>query len=93
MLQFYPMKAKKTGKRKVKVLEENKRIYKKIGNRIKALRVDAGYSNLEKFAFTNEITRSQYANWETGQDMLLSSILRITKAHGITLQEFFAGIE
>lgn len=87
------MKAKKTGRTKAKPLDKNKQVYIKIGKRIKELREGAGYTNLEKFAFTHEITRSQYANWETGQDMLLSSVLRIANAHGLTLQEFFAGIE
>lgn len=92
-MQFYPMKAKKTGKPKVRALDNNQKVYEKIGNRIKQLRVDAGYTNAEKFAFENEITRSQYANWEKGQDMKISSILRITAIHDLNLKEFFAGIE
>lgn len=93
MLQFYPMKSKKSGKGRPKPLEDDQKIFKKIGNRIKELRLDAGYTNAEKFAFQHDITRSQYANWEKGQDMLTSSILRIAKAHGISIQEFFAGLK
>jgi transcriptional regulator with XRE-family HTH domain len=87
------MKAKRPDKGKPVKLEDNQKVYEKIGNHIKTLRLAAGYSNAEKFAFENEITRSQYANWEKGQDMKVSSLLRITQAHGITIQQFFAGIE
>jgi transcriptional regulator with XRE-family HTH domain len=87
------MKTKQPGKGRTKRLDDDQKTFRKIGKRIKQLRIDAGYTNAEKFAFEHEITRSQYANWEKGQDMLTSSILRIARAHGITLQEFFAGIE
>lgn len=87
------MPGKKTNRKKIEPLEENQQVYEKIGIHIKALRLKAGYSNAEKFAFEHKITRSQYANWEKGQDMKVSSLLRITQAHDITLQEFFAGIE
>jgi transcriptional regulator with XRE-family HTH domain len=87
------MNSKQPSKGKAKRLEDDQKVFKKIGKRIKQLRVDAGYSNAEKFAFEHEITRSQYANWEKGQDMLTSSVLRIARAHNLTLKEFFAGIE
>lgn len=87
------MKAKGPGKGKDKRLDDDQKTFKKIGNRIKQLRIDAGYTNAEKFAFEHDITRSQYANWEKGQDMLTSSIIRIARAHNLTLPEFFAGIE
>ncbi len=93
ILQFYPMKTKNVGKRKIKELKESKDLIKKIGKHIKTLRIKAGYSNAEKFAFEHDFTRSQYANWESGQDMLSTSLNRIAKAHNMTLSEFFAGIE
>lgn len=93
MLHIYPMNSKKPAKTKKGKVDSNQKTYDKIGKRIKELRVAAGYTNAEKFAFENEITRSQYANWEKGQDMKISSILRITQAHGVTFQEFFKGIE
>jgi DNA-binding transcriptional regulator YiaG len=93
IVQFYAMSERKQNNRKAKVLESNEQVYAKIGKRIKDLRLKAGYSNAEKFAFENEITRSQYAMWEKGQDMKISSLLRITRAHDITINEFFEGIE
>jgi transcriptional regulator with XRE-family HTH domain len=87
------MSERKSTKRKAKQLDSNEQVYQKIGKRIKDLRLKAGYSNAEKFAFENEITRSQYAMWEKGQDMKISSLLRITRAHNLTLDEFFADIQ
>jgi transcriptional regulator with XRE-family HTH domain len=87
------MTGRKTTNRKAKALNSDEQIYEKIGKRIKSLRQQAGYTNAEKFAFEFEITRSQYANWEKGQDMKLSSLLRILKAHNITLQQFFEDFE
>jgi hypothetical protein len=80
-------------KKKAKTLDTDQRVYKKIGNRIKQLRLAAGYTAADKFAYEHEIGRSQYANWEVGQDMLISSLLRITKAHGISIDEFFEGVK
>ena len=93
MVQFYPMKSSKIGKRKISELKESKELVKKIGKRIKGLRDEAGYTNAEKFAFEFDFTRSQYTAWEGGKDMLITSIYQVAKAHGITLAEFFAGIE
>lgn len=87
------MKTKRGAKGKASKLDNDQLLYEKIGKRIKALRLAAGYTNAEKFAFEHEITRSQYANWEKGQDMKVSSLNRIAQAHGITIQDFFAGIE
>jgi transcriptional regulator with XRE-family HTH domain len=87
------MSERKTNNRKAKILDTDEQVYEKIGKRIKELRIEAGYSNAEKFAFENQITRSQYAMWEKGQDMKVSSLLRITRAHNITLDDFFAGIK
>lgn len=79
--------------RKGKSLDTDQQVYEKIGKRIKELRLKAGYTAADKFAYENEIGRSQYAAWEAGQDMKVSSILRITKAHRITLIDFFSGMK
>jgi transcriptional regulator with XRE-family HTH domain len=73
-------------------LNENQLNYQKIGNRIRQLRIKAGYSSAEKFAYEYDISRTQYARYELGADMRISSILKIAAAHNITLHEFFKGI-
>jgi transcriptional regulator with XRE-family HTH domain len=87
------MSERKTNNRKGKSLDTDEQVFQKIGKRIKDLRLKAGYSNAEKFAFENEITRSQYAMWEKGQDMKVSSLLRIARAHNMTLTELIVGID
>lgn len=89
IVQFCGMSARKSTNRKANQLDSNEQVYEKIGKRIKDLRLRAGYSNAEKFAFENDITRSQYAMWEKGQDMKISSLLRIARAHNITIDDFF----
>jgi Helix-turn-helix. len=73
-------------------IDESEEMLKKIANRIKQLRIKAGYSSLEKFAYEHEISRTQYARYEKGEDMRLTSLMRIVAAHGMTLQEFFKGV-
>lgn len=80
-------------KRRAKLLDTDQQVYEKIGKRIKELRLKAGYTAADKFAYENEIGRSQYAAWEAGQDMKISSVLKIAKAHRITLNDFFSGIK
>lgn len=62
---------------------------KNLGERIKTLRKNSGFSNYEQFAFTHEINRSQYGRYENGEDMRFSSLLRVLKALDISLEEFF----
>lgn len=63
---------------------------KKLGKRIKQLRIGKGYSNYETFAYENNIPRSQYGRYEQGYDLRFSSLLRIIKALDISVAEFFS---
>jgi hypothetical protein len=45
-------------------LLKNQEDLKKLGNRIKALRVKAGFSNYEYFAYKHEIPRAQFGRYE-----------------------------
>jgi transcriptional regulator with XRE-family HTH domain len=85
------MSTKKLNK-SIESLDENQLNYKKIGNRIRQLRIKAGYSSAEKFAYEYEISRTQYARYELGADMRISSLLKIAAAYNMTLHEFFKGV-
>lgn len=87
------MKTQKSAKEKADLLKKNQTDYKKIGKRIKALRIEAGYSALEDFAHEHEIPRAQYGRYEQGVNMKFSSLLPILRVHKLSMQEFFAGIE
>jgi len=63
---------------------------KKIGERIRALRIARGHSNFEKFAYEHDISRSQLWRYESGEDFRFSSFLRILQALNVELPEFFS---
>jgi transcriptional regulator with XRE-family HTH domain len=66
--------------------------YKRLGERIKKLRKAAGYNSYDLFAFEIHMSRSQYANYEKGMDMRLSTLRRLAEVHGITVDELLKGI-
>lgn len=61
-----------------------------LGKRIKELRTSQGYTSQEKFAYQHGFNRTQYARYETGQDITFSNLVRLSIAFGITLEEFFS---
>lgn len=63
---------------------------KKLGERIKALRIERGYSSYEYFAYEHGISRAQFGRYEQGQDLRFSSLVRICNAFNLTLSDFFA---
>ena len=62
----------------------------KIGAKIKKLRIEAGYTSYEDFAWENELNRVQYWRMEKGSNFTINSLLKILDVHRLTLEEFFA---
>ncbi len=62
---------------------------KKLGKRIKQLRIEKGYTSYEYFAYEHNISRAQFGRYERGEDLRFSSLLKVTNALGISLEEFF----
>ena len=60
---------------------------KKISERIRQLRIDAGYTSYETFANEKNLPRMQYWRAETGANLTLQTLLKIADAHGIGLSE------
>ena len=75
---FYYMKGK------------GKEALKKLGDRIKQLRIKKGYTSYEYFAYDHNISRAQFGRYEKGQDLRMSSLIKIVNAFGISLKEFFS---
>ena len=75
-----------------KSVKYQKRI-QKIGEKIKRLRKDAGYSSYETFAFDNELPRVQYGRLEKGVNFQITTLLRVLDIHKISLEDFFKGIK
>lgn len=62
----------------------------KIGNRLRKLRIEKGYTNYEQFAFQHDIARAQYGRYERGGDMRISTLIKVLNALDITLEDFFS---
>ncbi len=60
-----------------------------LGNRLRELRIEKGFSNYEQFAFEHNLPRAQYGRYEQGQDLRFSSLLKVLKALDISLEDFF----
>ena len=70
--------------------EEIKVELSKLAVRLKYFRLKRGYSNYEKFAFSNDISRTQYGRYEKGQDIRYSTLLKLLKALDVSAEEFFS---
>lgn len=63
---------------------------KKLGNRIKQLRIAKGYSSYEYFAYDHNISRAQFGRYEKGQDLRYSSLLKVIAAFEMSVSDFFS---
>jgi len=66
---------------------------KNIGAKLKELRIKAGYSSSESFAFDNNIPRVQYGKMERSVNFKIATLMRILDAHKMTMEEFFKGLK
>lgn len=68
----------------------NDKALKKIGSRLKSLRKAKGYSNPDKFAYENDLNRSQYGKYESGNtNLTIGTLINILNKLEIGLSEFF----
>jgi transcriptional regulator with XRE-family HTH domain len=67
-------------------------LIKKVGARFKELREKRGYTNYEKFANAKDIGRAQYGRYEKGEDLRLSSLIKVARALEVSLEELFKGL-
>lgn len=65
-------------------------VLKQLGDRIRKLRIEKGYSSHETFAYENDINRAQYSRYERGEDLRFSTLIKIVQALGMTMEEFFS---
>lgn len=64
---------------------------KKLGDRLKTVRIKKGYTSVERFAFDNELSRVLYSNYENGTgNITYKNLLKVTKALDISLKDFFS---
>ncbi|MDL5051488.1 hypothetical protein QQ054_36395 [Oscillatoria amoena NRMC-F 0135] len=73
--------------------EQQNQTLQAIADKIKKLRIEKGYTSYRNFADDHDIEPKQYWKLEEGKvDFRISSLLRIVEIHGITMEEFFSGI-
>lgn len=73
-----------------KVIIEDDEYLKRLGKRLKELRIKKGYTNYEYFAYENNIGRAQYGKYETGGNIQFDTLIKILKALDINLKDFFS---
>jgi transcriptional regulator with XRE-family HTH domain len=87
------MAGTKKSKKAAKKIDEPQQIPEKVAARLRALRLQRGYTSYEQFALDNDLNRSLYGKYERGADMRISTLIRLCAALDITPDEFFKGIK
>lgn len=69
-------------------------ILRRLGERIREIRIKRGFKSQEEFADYCKLHRTFVGHLETGRkDFRLTTVIRVTEALGVTLEEIFAGLE
>ena len=69
-------------------------ILRRLGERIREIRVQRGFKSQEEFADYCKLHRTFVGHLETGRkDFRLTTIIRVAEALGVTMGELFAGLE
>jgi transcriptional regulator with XRE-family HTH domain len=74
----------------MKTAEEYQR---KMGLRIRELRIKAGFTNSEYFAYENDINKRTMSKAEKGGNINTETLFRILLALHVSPEEFFKGIK
>ena len=73
--------------------EEFSLVINSVGQKLKTLRINAGYKSYEVFAWDNNMSRIQYWKMEKGINCTLKSLYKVLKIHNLTYKEFFDSLE
>ena len=69
-------------------------ILKRLGQRIREIRIQRGFASQEAFADYCKMHRTFLGHLETGRkDFRLTTVIRVAEALGVTLSDLFAGVE
>jgi transcriptional regulator with XRE-family HTH domain len=60
-----------------------------IATKLKALRVEKGFSSYEQFAHEFDLDRKQYWRVENGANITINTLIKIVALHHLTLVQFF----
>lgn len=74
----------------MKAKETEKEVLIRLGVRIKALRVNAGFHSQETFSYASGVPKAQYSRYEKGSNITMLSLQKILKFHKISWENFFS---
>lgn len=78
---------------KKQVAEELDPRMQQVARKLKELRIAAGYTSYEAFAFDHDLPRVGYGRHEKGSNITLKSLLRLLDIHRVSLAAFFADLD
>jgi len=71
--------------------EPVEKILEDIGDRLRQLRKERGYSSAESFAYDHDLPRVHYWRIESGKvNVTIQSLHKILAIHRLTLEDFFS---
>ncbi|MEQ9404801.1 MAG: helix-turn-helix transcriptional regulator [Cyclobacteriaceae bacterium] len=57
---------------------------------MRQLREKTGYTSYETFAYEKGLPRAQYGRYEKGENLKYSNLIKVIKALGVSIDEFFS---
>ena len=70
--------------------KDEQKMLRLLGDRIRELRIEKGFTNYEHFAYENNISRTQYGKYETGSNLQILTLHKLLKGFDISIEEFFS---
>lgn len=71
-------------------LIRNKEALKKLGNRLREIRISQGHKSAEAAANKYEVNRVQYARYEAGKNIEYLTLVDLLSKMEVPIQEFFS---
>lgn len=69
--------------------EYEKEKFKRIGERLRTLRKERGYSGYDTFALQNNLQRTTYLKMEQGKGFQMATLIKVLRIYDMTFEEFF----
>ncbi|AKQ46426.1 hypothetical protein TH63_13610 [Rufibacter radiotolerans] len=72
-------------------MKSEEEVLKAIGERLKAIRIQKGYTSYEAFALDHDLGRMQYWRLETGKtNITVKTLYKVLEIHEMSFPEFFS---
>lgn len=71
-------------------LLKNQEALKKLGSRLREIRISKGHKSAEAGAFEFKVNRVQYARYEAGKNIEYLTLIDLLSKMGVSIPEFFS---